>query len=157
MHNAFKFLVQTHSTTAASCFISSFSFKFLFFYRQWSLSYEVFSDERPKRHPKTASKRQQNKREVQRGWGAERKRGWPRLGLTIFLCFDLKQILTVSTVQATGSEISPCAQALEDLIQTEHPSVSNWLCSEKNLCLNQLLCRAESRIKMKNTTKSKMF
>lgn len=55
-----------------------------------------------------------------------------------FSYFDLKQILTVFTVQAADSEISPSGQAPQHLIQTESPSVCQWFFSVKKECLKYL-------------------
>lgn len=65
------------------------------------------------------------KRERRRGvWWCRGRKRLTQIAFTSFSSIDLKQIFTVSAVQATGSEISPSAQTPEDLIQTGCPSVT---------------------------------
>lgn len=58
------------------------------------------------------------KREEETEIGGRRKKKLTQIAFTHFSYIYLKQIFTVTAVQATGSEISPSAQAPEDLIQT---------------------------------------
>ena len=123
--------------------------------RKRRLSYEVFSDRRPKRHLNTEWVRERD-REREREKDKEREGGRGRKRLTQieftrFSCADLKQIFSASAVQATGSEISP-------LRSGSRGSDSNWMsithcdlpCSAMTGCLNHLLCRSEWRTTMRN-------
>lgn len=103
------------STAALLCLSTLSSFTFC---RKRRLSYEVFSDKRPERHPNTAREMQKDKeRGGDRTGGQEQNKAEPEC-IYPFSYSYLKQIFTVTAVQATGSEISPSAQAPEDLIQT---------------------------------------
>lgn len=125
MHTHTHTLPNTLSTTATLLHLpvlSSFTSC-----RKRRLSYEVFSDKRPKKHPDTARQRQKDKERGGKGFRRRGRRGRKRLTqieFTSFSYIDLKQIFTVSAVQATGSEISPFTQAPEDLIQTGCPSLT---------------------------------
>lgn len=77
---------NTLSTTAPLLHLSILSS--FTFCRKRRLSYEVFSDKRPKRHPNTARERQKDKERGGKGFkggGAEGESGWPRLSLPVFL------------------------------------------------------------------------
>lgn len=72
-----------------------------------------------------AQKQQERRRKTKR---EERKRkGLTKIEFTRFSYIDLKQIFTLSPVQATSNEISTSAQAPGDLIQNECPAVYVWL------------------------------
>lgn len=124
-HTHTRTLPSTRSTTATLLhlsFLSSFTFC-----RKRRLSYEVFSDKRPKKHPNTARERQKDKGRGGEGFGGGGSRGresLTQIEFTHFSYIDLKQIFTVSAIQATGSEISPSTQAPEDLILTGCPSLT---------------------------------
>lgn len=63
-------------------------------------------------------------RGLQKGVGGWERKRLTQIEFTHFSRIDLKQIFTGSTVQATGSEISPSAPAPEALIQTGCPSLT---------------------------------
>lgn len=116
-------LPNTLSTTATLLQLSILS-PFTFFSRRRRRLYEVFSDKRPKRHLNTARERQKDKERGGEGWEGVGEKEVDPDWVYQFFYIDLKQIFTVSAVQATGSEISPSAQAPEDVIQTGCPSLT---------------------------------
>ena len=72
-----------------------------------------------------------------------------QIEFTSFSYIDLKQIFTMSAVQATDSEISPCTPARND---SKWMSITHydWPYSAMTGCLNHLPCRCELKRKMKN-------
>lgn len=117
-------LPNTLSTTATLLHLSNLSSFTVC--RKRRLSYEVFSDKKAKETPKYSKRETERQRERRKGiWGGGRGRArLTQIEFTRFSYIDLKQIFTVSAIQATGSEISPSTQAPEDLIQTGCPSLT---------------------------------